>query len=651
MMVIAVGLSSYNIALFHLVNHAFYKALLFLGAGAVIHAVADNQDFRRYGGLRPFLPLTYSVMLIASLSLVAFPFMTGFYSKDFILESAYGQYYLSGTVVYIIATIGAMFTTLYSVKVLYLTFLTNPNGPLINYKQAHEGDIFMSLPLMILAVFSIFFGFLTKDMFIGLGSGFFSDNALFIHPSHEIMLDTEFGVPTLFKLLPLIFTVSLSVIAILLSEYLSTTLIYFKSSRIGYNIFSFFNQRFLIELFYNKYVTGVVLKLGGQTTKVLDKGSVEYIGPYGLEKGILSISNNLAKLNTGVVTTYGLYILIGIVTYVFFSLYIGSSVIILVIVLSFSLSLKRDRKTPLLVSNIIQSSVNPNSQNHNNDSDEDMSHDEDLSHDEGYDSDSEEYMDGEARERNFRDAVRREEVAQEADRLQTTVDTADKLEKGEAVTSSEMESYYKDLQGTDIGSVRHHLGEKYQEVDHLDKKMERRREAECELSEEESSDSDAMDIDEKHSNKPWSLPQNGESSRSNTGSHLNPDVGYPTYTNPAWSIHENSTLHTGGESSGNSGIQATARTEEQSSVNITTQGSMDANEQQSVRSNAQPHEGGNVQITAEDNLQSSVNDGVEQFACLFLFTNYFTLNFLIILYRLHQINFFKFLMFYFKYKI
>lgn len=117
-----------------------------MGAGAVIHAVADNQDFRRYGGLRPFLPLTYSVMLIASLSLVAFPFMTGFYSKDFILESAYGQYYFSGTVVYIIATIGAMFTTLYSVKVLYLTFLTNPNGPLINYKQAHEGDIFMSLP-------------------------------------------------------------------------------------------------------------------------------------------------------------------------------------------------------------------------------------------------------------------------------------------------------------------------------------------------------------------------------------------------------------------------------------------------------------------------------------------------------------------------
>ena len=276
-------------------------------------------------------------MLIASLSLVAFPFMTGFYSKDFILESAYGQYYFSSTVVYIIATIGAMFTTLYSVKVLYLTFLTNPNGPLINYKQAHEGDIFMSLPLMILAVFSIFFGFITKDMFIGLGSGFFADNALFIHPCHEIMLDTEFGVPTLFKILPLIFTISLSVISIVLSEYLSTILIYFKLSRIGYNIFSFFNQRFLIELFYNKFVTGIILKLGGQTTKVIDKGSVEYLGPYGLEKGLLNISNNIGKLNTGIITSYALYILVGLIFYMLFNSYINHGITILILAISLSI--------------------------------------------------------------------------------------------------------------------------------------------------------------------------------------------------------------------------------------------------------------------------------------------------------------------------
>ena len=343
MMVIAVGLSSYNIALFHLVNHAFYKALLFLGAGAVIHAVADNQDFRKYGGLIAFLPLTYSVMLIASLSLVAFPFMTGFYSKDLILESAYGQFYFSGTVVYFIATIGAMFTTLYSVKVLYLTFLTNPNGPMVNYKNAHEGDIFMSLPLVILAVFAIFFGYITKDIFIGLGSAFFADNSLFIHPTHEILLDTEFAVPTLFKLLPLIFTVSLSVLAIVLSEFLPKVLIGFKFSRLGYNIFGFFNQRFLIELFYNKYITGLVLKLGGQTSKVLDKGSVELLGPYGLEKGLITVSRSIASLDTGVITSYALYILIGLIFYILIPyLSLADNSLIILILISLFILISRD---------------------------------------------------------------------------------------------------------------------------------------------------------------------------------------------------------------------------------------------------------------------------------------------------------------------
>jgi NADH-ubiquinone oxidoreductase chain 5 len=349
MMVIAIGLSSYNVALFHLVNHAFYKGLLFLGAGAVIHAVADNQDFRRYGGLIKYLPLTYSVILIASLSLVAFPFMTGFYSKDFILESAFGQFYFSSIAVYVIAVIGAIFTTLYSVKVLYLTFLANPNGPqkFYNEKQtAHEGDIFLSLPLVILAIFSIFFGYITKDIFIGLGSSFFIDNSIFIHPTHEIMLDTEFAVPTLFKLLPFIFTVSFSVLAIIFSEFLPESVVSFKLSNLGYNIFGFFNQRFLVEMFYNKYITNLVLNIGGQTTKVLDRGSIELVGPYGFELAFTKLSKNIASLSTGVVTTYALYILIGIISYLLVSyLVIDYKLILLSIVLIFSLiGLKSNQK-------------------------------------------------------------------------------------------------------------------------------------------------------------------------------------------------------------------------------------------------------------------------------------------------------------------
>ena len=336
MMVIAIGLSSYNIALFHLVNHAFYKGLLFLGAGAVIHAVADNQDFRRYGGLLPFLPLTYTVMLIASLSLVAIPFMTGFYSKDFILEATYGKYDLYSIIVYFVATIGAMFTTLYSTKVLYLTFITNPNGPLINYKQAHEGNIYMSLPLIILAIFSIFFGFITQDIFIGLASGFFSDNSLFTHSLHEIMLDTEFGVPTFYKLLPFFFTLLLSILSIIISEYFNKLTIKFKLSALGYNIFSFLNQRFLIELFYNKYIIGFALKLGGQLNKYIDKGSIELLGPYGLQKGFVVLSNNINSLSTGIITSYALFILIGLIFFIsllYFSFSYENNLLILILII------------------------------------------------------------------------------------------------------------------------------------------------------------------------------------------------------------------------------------------------------------------------------------------------------------------------------
>ncbi len=315
MMVIAIGLSSYNVAIFHLINHAFYKGLLFLGAGAVIHAVVDNQDLRKYGGLISFLPLTYSVILIASLSLVAFPFMTGFFSKDFILESAYGQYHFSSIDVYVIAVIGAIFTTLYSVKVIYLTFLAAPNGSKNYYKNAHESDIFISLPLVILAVFSIYFGYITKDIFIGLGSGFFVDNSIFIHPVHEIMINTEFGVPTIFKLIPFIFTVSFSALAIIYSEFMPKVISNFKLSNLGYYIFGFFNQRFLVEFFYNKFIINSVLDIGGQTTKILDKGSIESVGPYGLGIVLTKSSKIISSLSNGVVTNYALYILIGICFY------------------------------------------------------------------------------------------------------------------------------------------------------------------------------------------------------------------------------------------------------------------------------------------------------------------------------------------------
>ena len=326
MMVISVGLSSYNIALFHLINHAFYKALLFLSAGSIIHAVSDNQDLRKYGGLKSYLPLTYSVLIIASLSLIAIPFMSGYYSKDFILEYSYGNFVFSSITVYFLALLAASFTTLYSIKILYLTFLTNPNGPYIYYRRAHEGDFYMTIPLIILSLFSIYWGFYTKDIYIGLGSDFFSDNSIFIHPINEKTIDTEFAVPVIFKILPLYISISCFVFFILISE---RNFIAYKVKKsyfpifIKYNFrfiylaFSFFSQRFYIELFYNKYISEFILNTGGMTTKFLDKGSIEFIGPYGLEIGLGYVSNKLKKLDSNMITNYALYILVGLIVYIY----------------------------------------------------------------------------------------------------------------------------------------------------------------------------------------------------------------------------------------------------------------------------------------------------------------------------------------------
>lgn len=171
-MIFACGLSSYDVGLFHLSNHAFFKALLFLGAGSVIHAVADEQDMRKLGGLKKLLPFSYAIMLIGSLALMGFPFLAGFYSKDVILEISFAKYTLSGHFSFLLGVLAAFCTAFYSIRLLFLVFLTEPNGHKNILLNAHESTWRMNLPLFILSFLSIFVGFLCKDLFIGFGSHF-----------------------------------------------------------------------------------------------------------------------------------------------------------------------------------------------------------------------------------------------------------------------------------------------------------------------------------------------------------------------------------------------------------------------------------------------------------------------------------------------
>jgi len=182
-MVFCCGLSNYPTSLFHLLNHAFFKALLFLSAGAVIHALANEQDIRKMGGLSKVLPFTYVMMLLGSLALAGFPFLSGFYSKDIILESTIETTILFRDFVYVTSFLTALLTAIYSFRLIYIVFLANTQTYRKVINNIHEVPPVMAVALSILAFGSVFSGYLFHDMMVGLGTDFF-ENAIFVKPEH-----------------------------------------------------------------------------------------------------------------------------------------------------------------------------------------------------------------------------------------------------------------------------------------------------------------------------------------------------------------------------------------------------------------------------------------------------------------------------------
>jgi NADH-ubiquinone oxidoreductase chain 5 len=315
-MVMAVGLSQYNVALMHVINHAFFKALLFLGAGAIIHSAADEQDIRKLGGLIYFLPFTYSTMLIGTLSLLALPFLTGFYSKDLIIELAYSQYSFNSTYAYILGSCTAGLTAFYSFRLISLVFLQNPNGSRITYLNIHESKLPVIIPLFILSLFSIFFGFIFSDLFVGIGTDFFG-NALFIHPNNISLIEAEFSINLFLKLLPTIFSIIGAILAIYLYQFNPQIINILIENSLGRKIYTFLNGQYLFDIIYNHYIISKGFNLGYIISKLFDRGVIETIGPYGLSNILYNTSIKFSKLDTGIITTYALYITLSLLTLIF----------------------------------------------------------------------------------------------------------------------------------------------------------------------------------------------------------------------------------------------------------------------------------------------------------------------------------------------
>jgi len=317
-MMMAIGISQYNVALMHTVNHAFFKALLFLGAGAVIHSFADQQDVRRMGGLIKFLPFTYSVMLVGSLSLLATPYLTGFYSKDLILELAYGHYSFSGMFAFILGSVTAGITAFYSFRLISLVFLTTPKGNIISYLNSHESKLAIIFPLFTLAIFSIFFGYIFSELFVGVGTDFFG-NSLFTHPNNISIIDAEFSDEEnpIIKLIPALFSLTGAILSIFLYHKSPEFLIGLTETDLGRKCYSFFNGKYYFDVIYNHYIVSAGLKLGYTISKQIDRGAIELLGPYGLAKAFTETGTNISKLDTGIITTYSLYITIGLLSLIF----------------------------------------------------------------------------------------------------------------------------------------------------------------------------------------------------------------------------------------------------------------------------------------------------------------------------------------------
>jgi proton-translocating NADH-quinone oxidoreductase chain L len=335
-MIFSCGLSGYEIGLFHLSNHAFFKALLFLGAGSIIHAVSNEQDMRKMGGLKNLLPFSYSIMLIGSLALLGFPFLTGFYSKDAILELAYAKFSIASHYSYILGSCAAFCTAFYSVRLLCLVFLVNPNGHRIIILNAKEGNIFLGFPLFFLAFLSLLIGYSTHELFLGPGSNFW-ETSIFILPSNFLSLDIEF-IDLFYKLLPLLFSLIGMIFAYFLYCFNLNFLYTIKKTPIFKFIYFFLFKKWYFDRIYTEIISQKVLNLSyNYFYKDIDRGLLEKIGPFNITNLILYISKNLLNLQSGFIFHYLFLFILSIFFLIFLSNFLMFSSFLFIIFLFLAL--------------------------------------------------------------------------------------------------------------------------------------------------------------------------------------------------------------------------------------------------------------------------------------------------------------------------
>lgn len=308
-MFMAAGLSGYSASMFHLTTHAFFKALLFLGAGSVIHAMSDEQDIQKMGGIWRYIPVTYVIMWIGSLALAGIPFFSGFYSKDIIVEIDWVSDLPGSKIAFISAVLSALLTAFYSWRLLLLTFHGIPRANDAVMSHIHESPIIMLAPLYILTIGTLFSGYGFYELFVGENTTFWGA-AIFVLPQDEVIKAAHYvewwvaWSPTFAALIGIGIAYILYTYAETWPQYLVTTF------RRTYNFL--YNKWYFDDLYDHLFVTPS-LKLGKFLWKEGDQEAIDGLGPNGFAALSLASGNLLCRLQTGYVYHYAFGMIVGLV--------------------------------------------------------------------------------------------------------------------------------------------------------------------------------------------------------------------------------------------------------------------------------------------------------------------------------------------------
>jgi NADH-quinone oxidoreductase subunit L len=326
-MFVALGLGFYSAAIFHLFTHAFFKALLFLGSGSVIHAVSDEQDMRKMGGLRKLIPYTYWMMIIGTLALtgVGIPFTiigtAGFFSKDAIIESSFIAHSPMAGFAFIMLTIAACFTSFYSWRLIFMTFHGEPRASHDVMHHVHESPPVMLVPLVILAAGALFAGILFHGSFIGEGYEDFWRTALFTLPDNHILHDFH-DVPFWVKLAP--FVAMLAGFFVAYQFYIRSPETPKQLAAQHRGLYAFLLNKWYFDELYDFLFVNPAKRLGTFLWKKGDGAVIDGLGPDGISARVVDVTNRVVKLQSGYLYHYAFAMLIGVAALVTWMM-LGSS--------------------------------------------------------------------------------------------------------------------------------------------------------------------------------------------------------------------------------------------------------------------------------------------------------------------------------------